>query len=360
MPEGPIPIRTSLIAESIRVMKQRISDNEWPNHLPGERSLADMLHVGRDTIRIVLQELENEGWILPAQPGTRRQVAPRTERKSKPLTDLRIGVLSPQPLERLQQAMLLELDQIRGALAAKGGSLEFYSPRWHGLNNPAQHLSTLVAEARCSTWILLRSTPAIQRWFHENRVRCLIRGYPHSGIELPFLDVDWEATARHAAGRLWRLGHKRVGIIIAPGNLLGSDAALRGIHGFDEQEFEAIEIVEDGTREGLCRAAETALRSATPPTAFITTRPRHAATLLTWFGSLGVKVPSQISIISLAHEQFLDYLIPEVDSYRTDAAAVARRVIRRLESLSSGAGLQKHNGWIIPKPTNGQSTANRG
>ncbi|QQL45215.1 substrate-binding domain-containing protein [Sulfuriroseicoccus oceanibius] len=356
MPKGPIPVRTSLVTEALRVMKQRIADNEWPSHLPGERSLANTLHVGRDTIRMVLQELENDGWILPAQPGCRRMIAPDAARKQSSPEALRVGVLSPQPLEQLQQPMLLELDHIRGALAAKDGSMEFFSPRWHGLADPSAQLETLIAEARCSSWILLRSTEAIQRWFHDHKIRCIVRGSIHAGIQLPFLDVDWEATARHAAGRLWRLGHRRVALLVPTEPLLGIAAAKRGIQGFNEDGFEPIEVEEDGTAAGLCRAAEAALISPRPPSAFIATRPRQVATLLTWLGSHGIRVPGKISIISLADEQFLDHLVPAIDRYRTSPSSVARRVVRRVTSLTHTGNVQKHKGWIIPKPIPGGST----
>ena len=47
-------------------MRQRIASGEWTDRLPGERRLADMLQVGRDTVRLMLSELTAEGLITPA------------------------------------------------------------------------------------------------------------------------------------------------------------------------------------------------------------------------------------------------------------------------------------------------------
>lgn len=351
-----MPSRGSLVLDCVRVIQLRIAAGEWQRLLPGERRLADLLQVGRDTVRLALHQLERDGVLASADVGNRRQIlvtpAQTVPGDARPL---KIGLLAHRSLERLPQPMLLEIDRIRDAFADKGGALEVYAPGWYSQRNPAKRLETLVGEEQCSAWILLRSSAAVQEWFMKRQIPSLIRGYPYPGIDLPHLDVDWHATARHAAGQLWRLGHRRVAILRPVEPLKGAEAAVCGVMELGEPEFEASVLVEDGTSLGICRVLARALHFKEPPTALIATRPRQAATALTWLATQGIRVPQHISLISLAWEPFLDHLVPEISGYRADPEAVAKLVVRRMERLVSGDSNPGGNVWITPDTVKGAS-----
>ncbi len=360
---GLMPLRKSLVAECTRVIEARIAAGEWSERLPGERKLAALLKVGRDTVRLALEQLEKAGRIGTAGAGRRRLVrAPAGRSRTQRRVALRVGMLSPVRLERLLQPMLLEVDVLREALQSHGGSLELFAPEWYGVANPERQLVRLVRAEPCAAWILYRSSAAMQQWFERSGVRCLVRGYPHEGVALPHLDIDWGATARHAAGLLWRHGHRRVGVFIPPGRLRGVTAASRAVAALGEEGFEAVEIPEDGTTEGLARALSRALRRPAPLTAplpapltaLLATRPRQIATALTWLGSQGAVVPRDVSLVSLAHEPFLDHLMPRITHYRAAPERIARRVSRLLETIVAG---QKPGGspWVMPELVPGES-----
>lgn len=272
---------------------------------------------------------------------------------------MRIGFLAHRRLEQLPQPMLLEIDRIRHALAAKGGSLEVFAPGWYEGRRPEKRLEALVDEERCSAWLLLRSSAAVQEWFMKRRIPALIRGYPNPGVELAHLDVDWQATARHAVGRLWRMGHRRVVMLSPPDALMGVQAAIRGALEFDEPGFEASVMVEDGTPRGLARVMARAMQLRERPTAVIATRPRQVATALTWLGSEGLQVPRDLSLITLAWEPFLDHLVPEISGYRVDPEAVAKLVVRRVERIAAGDPHPGGAGWITPEAVKGGSVEKR-
>lgn len=353
-----MPERGSLVAECVRVMCLRIEAGEWADYLPGERRLADMLQVGRDTVRLTLSELEKEGWLKPAEAGKRRRIERRHQgRGVETLKSLRIGMLSPQRLERLNQPMLLEVDHVRRALADKGGGFEVFAPGWYDSKQPSRRLADLIEGENRAAWILHRSSRPIQRWFAEHRVPCLVRGTPHEGIKLPFLDVDWQATARHAAGILWRLGHRKAAILTPPDRLRGVEAAVRGAGELEEPDFSVMEVAENGQVAGIDRVFRRALSLQDPPTAFIATRARQVATLLGCAARAGLRVPEDISLISLANEPFLEYLVPEIALYRSDPAVVAKQVVRRLEQLVAGNINPGGNPWLVPEVVKGGSLA---
>lgn len=353
-----MPSRGSLVVECERVIRLRLAAGEWTDRLPGERRLADLLQVGRDTVRAALQQLEHDQVLSPAEAGSRRAILRANEfaTKRQP-APLRIGMLSPRRLEQLSQPTLFEVDHIRRALAEKGGSFELFAPSWYEQKDPSRRLAELVDEEPCSAWILFRSSEQIQRWFAKSGVPCLIRGYPHPKVELPHLDVDWEATARHAAGRLWRLGHRRVGILVPNEGLQGVAAAVKGATELGEPDFSVLEIPEDGTVAGVIRGLSRALKLKDAPTAVITTRTRQVATVMTWLPSQGIQLPSMFSVISLAYEPFLDHLTPTASCYRVDPEAVSKQVIRRIEGLLAGKANPGGNSWITPEAVKGASSA---
>ena len=360
MQNAPIPVRGSLVEECVRVIRLRLEAGEWSNGFPGERTLAKKLDVGRDTIRLALERLEKDRVLSPARAGQKRKIMHVASREGgHRVKGLRIGVLSPRQLEQLPHPTLFEIDHLRRSLAQDGGGLDVFSPGWFGHANPTRHLAKLVEEEPCSAWVLFRTGEKIQQWFAKSGIPCLVRGYPFSDNLLPHLDVDWEATARHAAGRLWRHGHRHVGILIPPGHLRGVEAAVRGAGSLAEPGFNIIRMPEDGTVEDLGRVLVRAMQLKHPPTAIITTRTRQVATALTWFGSRGIKVPSDFGLISLAHEPFMDYLVPEVSGYRLDPEAVSRQVIRLVKSLISGRAGGARNPWIMPQIVKGASIGDR-
>ncbi len=357
----PLPSRGNLVVECARVIRLRLADGEWRGVLPGERRLAELLQVGRDTVRAALLQLEHDQVLNPAEAGSRRSIlqAPNAADTSRP-RPLRIGMLSPRRLEQLSQPTLFEVDHIRRALAEKGGSLDVFAPAWYEQKDPTKRLAELVEDEPCSAWILFRSSEQIQRWFARSGVPCLIRGYPHPRIDLPHLDVDWEATARHAAGRLWRLGHRRVGILVPDESLGGVAAAVKGATELGEPDFSVFEMPEDGSVDGVIRSLSRAMNLKNPPTALIATRARQVATAMTWLPSQGIQLPSKFSLVSLAYEPFLDHLIPAVSCYRVDPESVSKQAIRRIEMLLTGNANPGGNSWITPEVVKGASAATRG
>jgi DNA-binding LacI/PurR family transcriptional regulator len=356
-----MPVRGNLIEECVRVIRLRLEAGEWSGGLPGERNLAQTLEVGRDTVRLALQRLEHDRVLSPAQAGCKRKVLIVPDHSTgKREEALRIGILSPRRLEQLPQPTLFEVDYLRRALADIGGSLDLFSPAWFEQKDPTKHLAQLVEGEPCGAWVLFRTSEQIQRWFAKSGIPCLVRGYPYTADLLPHLDVDWEATARHASGRLWRQGHRRVGIMIPPGHLRGVEAAVKGASDLGEPDFSVIEIPENGTAEGVCRALARALQMKDPPTAIIAPRSRQVATALTWLGTQGIRVPADFGIISLAYEPFMDNLVPELSGYRVDPEIVSKLVIRRVKMLISGNPGRGSNSWITPEVVKGTSIGAKG
>ncbi|HZI34072.1 MAG TPA: GntR family transcriptional regulator, partial [Candidatus Binatia bacterium] len=71
-----LPKRNSLVNETASTLKQWIADGILKDVLPGELDLKERLRVGRDTVRLALQLLTDEGWVDPSSQGRKRRIHP--------------------------------------------------------------------------------------------------------------------------------------------------------------------------------------------------------------------------------------------------------------------------------------------
>lgn len=360
MVPGPsmMPSRRSLVSDCARVMKARIAAGEWKDFLPGERQLAELLNVGRDTIRLMLAELTAEGAVDRGSAGKRRRILLQNSRPRKSRGGgWRIGMLSPFRLERLSQSMLAEVDHIRSILAQRGGVLDLVVPSWYDGAEPRKKLAKLLETEKRDAWILHRSSKAVQLAFQNLRTPCVIRGHPHPGVQLPHMDFDWEAVGRHAVGALWRKNHRRIAMLLPMDGMRGNTAAWQGATSFHEPGMVISDLWEDGSNENLVKVMTEALARPDPPTAVITIRPRQTITLLTWLGTKGLRVPQDLSLVSLATDPVMAHLVPAITSYQLDPLVFAKRVVRHLESVMAGHTGTHGSLLLMPEVLAGASVA---
>ena len=230
-----IPHRQPLPIQAADIILEMISSGDIQDLLPGERSLASQLQIGRDTLRAALEILEADGIISSREHGKRRRILSSATRKSR--ATKRIAFLSPKTLVQLPPWMLVEFDTLRELLNQRGYVLQLVTPGLFHLKNPARKLESLIKDIEADAWILHQCTPPVQEWFDAQKIPALIRGYPQPDIQIPFIDEDWEAAAFHAGTLLKRNGHRRVGLLIPDTHLAGLRATEVGLRkAFPEAE----------------------------------------------------------------------------------------------------------------------------
>ena len=109
-----IPNRQSLPAQAARIIREMISSGDLQGLLPGERTLASQLQIGRDTLRAALTSLEADGIISHNEQGKRRRILTTAE-KCRTATK-RIAFPSPKSLAQLPPWMLVQFDSLRDIL----------------------------------------------------------------------------------------------------------------------------------------------------------------------------------------------------------------------------------------------------
>ena len=76
-----LPQKSSLVAQTAAILKDRIESGEWHQWLPGEHELCAQFHVARMTVRRALDQLQHAGLVRVTQ-GKRREILTQSRRSA--------------------------------------------------------------------------------------------------------------------------------------------------------------------------------------------------------------------------------------------------------------------------------------
>jgi DNA-binding LacI/PurR family transcriptional regulator len=340
-----LPKRTSLVHETAATLKEWISSGVLQEELPGELQLKARLGVGRDTLRLALTLLTREGWVSPARKGRQRRVQTGHPplRNGAASSQLPVTFLSPFPVAH--RVTLLELEDLQTGLAEQGRSLRFLSPDIFDIKHPERQLDRMVREHPSAAWILYVVGERIQRWFDQQGIPTFLFGSPFPNVKLPFVVTDWEAAAFHAGIQLVREGHRTIGILEFherfPG-LLAEERGLERALATANPKGRLIIFKDDRSPVSVARCLESAFALKERPTALVLTRAAQFLTCFSWLVPRGIRVPGDISIVSLADDSWFEEFHPPVSFYQSDAKVVARHIAQRvLELVATGQVTKK-------------------
>lgn len=334
MKPGPLPQRTSLVAETVRALREAIAAGRWTDDLPGERRLCEEWHISRPTLRAALTALAGEGLVTIAQGRPTRLCDTPPAQARAASESLTIGLLSPEPLHAMPPYVLLWVDELRSQLASEGHLLQVHVGRaWSGGKNPARALQSLTSTIPAAAWVLYRSTQAMQQWFEEKQVPCVVVGSVFPGTTLPSVDRDHRAVCRHAVGAMAARGHQRVALLIQEPQYAGDHeseagfleglraAAPRGLTGHIQRH--------DGTREGLLRGLDRLISQPRQRAqAVLVARTSSALTVCTALLQRGLRIPQDVALLCRDDDSFLDETTPQIARYGVPAGAFAKRIFR--------------------------------
>lgn len=351
-----LPQRYSLPSQTAEIILDMVKSGEITDTLPGERTLASRLQIGRDTLRAALEILEAQEVISPREHGKRRTVLNQGG-ELQTNRSRRVAFMSPKELRELPPNMLIEVDTLRELLNSRGYDLELITPGIFHLKNPARRLDKILRDHQYDIWILHQCPLQVQQWFQKNKIPAIVRGYANEGIEIPSLDEDWYASAFHAGGVLKRHGHKSVGLLMPDtklAGLLASEQGLRDAIELPNSDGTVHAIIDNPDPASTHRAMERALKLKSPPTALVGTRSRHTLTVLSWLAQHKLTIPRDISYISLSYEQWYSHLTPRVDHYHSDPTTFARSMVRKIVSHFENKKVQRLR-LLIPEYIAGDS-----
>jgi DNA-binding LacI/PurR family transcriptional regulator len=288
--------------------------------------------------------LTQEGWLAPVLKGQQRHVnaehlSPSTGSKVELLP---VTFLSPNMVEA--RITLLELEDTQMRLAEQGRKLRFIAPRIFHLKHPEHHLERLVNVNPSAAWILSLATEPMQRWFDQQGIPAMIYGSPFPEVKLPFVVSDWGAAAFHAGIQLIRQGHRTIGIMEYqerfPG-LLAEEQGLRQALATVQAENRLVVLKDDRTPVTVAHSLEVAFGLQHRPTALVLTSTSQLLTCYSWLVARGIRVPADISLVSLANDSWFADLYPSVCYYQPDSKLMSRHISQRVLELVEAGQVNK-------------------
>lgn len=355
-----LPQRQDLVSQTVGILRSEIAGGNWRQRLPSERQLISLLKISRPTLRLALQQLQQENLVAPvARLGYRIISRRRTAGKQELRT---VHLLSPDPLERLRHQSQFWIAELRQALLRDGRELLVHHGAHFARSGAVRALPKLVAQNAPGVWLLAHSTRAIQAWFEEKKVPTVIAGYPHHDIQLPSVCIDVEAACRHAVGTLVRLGHRRIAFFHEKtdraGDLVSERGFERGVTVAACPELRARIVHYPSKHPDVITAALRRLFYEKPwPTALIIGTALDYATASTHLLRSGYRVPQDVSLICREEDNFLPYLLPRPACYVYSPTWFAKRIYEHLQRLLSGQLTTVNPVRVVPDYQAGESVA---
>jgi DNA-binding LacI/PurR family transcriptional regulator len=334
-----LPQKSSLVAQTAAILKERIQSGEWHKWLPGEHELCAHLRVARMTLRGALAQLEQAGMVR-ARQGKRREILAR-RRRAAPGGSGRVLLLTPVPLYVMPHLHVFCANELREALEKVGFHFEIHAERGLYGHGSGAGLERLMQQLRPAGCVLVSSTDKMQLWFSRRRLPCVIWGSKHPGVELPSVDKAYRAVCRHAVGLLLARGHRRVALLNpesgAAGDLESEEGFREGVAQHKQQDVEASITRHDGTVGGICNVVAGLLKRRNPPTALLVSRATNVLTVMGYLMRNGFRCPEDVALISRDHEPFLERMVPSVAHYKISPQAMAHRICAAvLERVQTG------------------------
>ena len=331
-----LPKRSSLSQETAATLKEWISHGTVSEVLPGELQLKNRLGVGRDTLRQALKLLVQEGWVEPALQGQQRRVKVQHLKPAKPSDQdhLPVSFLSPHRIEH--RITLLELEDTQIQLAGQGRSLQFLAPDLFHLQHPERQLERLVRAHPSAAWILSVTSGPVQRWFAQQGLPTFLYEWPFPKVDLPYVVADWESAAFHAGLQLIRHGHRAIGVFEYAERrpaLLAIEQGLQRALATVGDAARMLVFKDDRLPASVARSCELAFHSKDRPTAWILTRTAQVLSCLSWVASRGIRIPAEISIVSLANDSWFEELHPPLAYYAPNTKNFSRHIGRHVMEL---------------------------
>lgn len=325
----------SMAAQLAQALRAEISRQTWQRSLPGERQLAERFQVSRKTVRKALAELRAEGVLKTARSRGSIIAAPGQRRRPAPP---RIALLLPEPLEVSRPFTALWINRLMSLLQETGYPLQiFHGAKYYGAN-AARSLARLTSSQPASCWIVGRSNRPLQEWFAASGLPTVISGSAHRGVALPSVDVDHRALCRHSAALFLRHGHRRLALFLERGGHGGdaeSEQGFReGLSGHDNPE--PLVGAPERSAESVIRELRRVLARKERPTGLLLSNSYSYLTVLSYLGSIGLRVPRDMSVISRDDETFLRFLHPTPTYYSIPPAKFAHALHQALKRVLGG------------------------
>lgn len=352
MPRPMIQSKSGQVAQLIR---ERLQGGAWNGGLPPERDLAAEFLVSRTTLRAACAILESEGLLRPCEHTRKgRTPAKRSFRGTAARGHGTVHLLTPSLSD--SPILMEHLAVLRGELAKASVAVAVNEiPHILSQSSPRRALNRLFSIHRGAVWVLHKMPMAVQETAAELRVPCVVFGSVFPGIQLPYIDVDFAATARHAANRCFAAGRTRISLVLHRTRLAGDTLAAGEVQRLTRERGlpDPVLIRHDFNRSALIDSLDSWIaRPKEFPDAMLVLNQHHLLTVLPHLLRRGISIPGRLSLVHLGNDPVIERLSPLPDRY--DVGNALSRGLARM-CLTLLAGERPASRRLFPRALRGET-----
>lgn len=347
---GATVLRTALPDLAAHALRVGISDGRWSGFLPGENELCRDLRVGRESLRKALARLAAEGLISLGGRGRRHRIEQARASLAAPNRGRVIRMLTPFPCYLLGESHLAICESLRESAEKAGYTVEMeHRPRLYR-SRDAIELGRLNALPDTAGWVVLFSTAAIQQTLVAHRIPALLIGPPLPGLRIPAIWPDSAAAARHAAGLFHARGHRSVLFLQSTPPTQGSRRAENAFIAESRRlGIRPRSLTLAALNDQWHRPFDSLMGAHPRPTAILGCGSHLSLRVLCHLQSRGLRVPGDVSLVSLWADGFMHYTEPALTHYQVDNVAVGRKALRLLVHRIERGPVEDENIVLIPE-----------
>lgn len=352
-------IRHFLRNDVLAAIKANIAEGIWKDALPSERQLTEQFQVSRGTLRYALKNLQNEG-VIKAVAGSGYLIIKQVSATKKLQTDISVGILIGSPLVNRSSRDLSWLSSLQQRVAKRGWHIHIHDGIPEVQRSPSTGLKKLFKATSHGCWLLIRCNEEVQSIFSKTRTPAIICGSPFPGIDLPSIDINFEAIGRHAAGLLAAKGHQRIGYVSGRNPFPGDEQLYHGFRDgilISSTKPSIKRIRYSGPQYDYRNALKQVKQEAHPITAMFVDCPYQYLNLSTQAAQAGFRVPQDLSLVCRQEADFLSFLNPIPSRYEFNIKEMANKIHREIEARIQGDTMQGHRILIMPEYFEGKSVS---
>lgn len=344
---GPVE-KDSRVLQAEIALRRNLRSGSWEKYVPGIRTLANSFGVSPATMVKAVERVRSDGWI--SSEGARcRFIIHRDvilNSKGKDQVQRTLLLLAPksghnEPARGTSQLLL----NLWETLAPNGWSIRFHLDDYSIGKRRQKEWDDLVELEKPQAVVAVLGTPAMAAWARDAKIPMFFCGGTKEDFSVPMAGISSGSMLEEALDRLISLGHHKITLPLCArpktfaANLKSiiSTKLLQAGHDFIAELHTP--STEDNSRAAFHECLERAFAISTP-TAIVCIDWRECLATLCYAKDKNLKIPRDLSIISLSTDHAAEWLSPSPSRYLHPLDKLASTLCGWLEDMSTYTNYQ--------------------